>query len=550
MCVKLKPLNTRLYIKKQNGFDVKTDVLQRELNQLGVSAKIKVYSTYDIFNTTDEELKIIIPSVFTDPVIEECLFELPIHKQIIAIEYLPGQFDLRADAAMQCCQLLLEHNNTYVQTSQLIGLDEINDEDINIIKKHLINTVDSREKDLLLLEKPMVQEPASVMTIDGFINFDKSVLESFLKSNRLSIDIEDLICIQNYFIGEKRNPTITEIKVLETYWSDHCRHTNFLTHLNNIKFEGAYKNKIEKLPVVNKSGKLVGLITFGDILKLKSHPNAVKDNYGRLLVSAGVGITDDLLQRVEALYHVGVDIICLDSAHGHTMGVIESLKKIKKSFKSMQVIAGNVGTGAGALALANAGADAIKVGIGPGSICTTRIVAGTGMPQITAIMEVAAALKNKKIGIISDGGIRYTGDLVKAIAAGATTVMMGNIFAGTEESPGETIIYEGRKFKQYRGMGSLGAMAEGSSDRYFQENQQDTKKFVPEGIEGRVAFKGNVKEVIHQFTGGLRAGMGYCGASNISMLQESKFVRITQAGNSESHAHDIFITKEAPNYSR
>ncbi len=310
------------------------------------------------------------------------------------------------------------------------------------------------------------------------------------------------------------------------------------------------KNKIEKLPVVNKSGKLVGLITFGDILKLKSHPNAVKDNYGRLLVSAGVGITDDLLQRVEALYHVGVDIICLDSAHGHTMGVIESLKKIKKSFKSMQVIAGNVGTGAGALALANAGADAIKVGIGPGSICTTRIVAGTGMPQITAIMEVAAALKNKKIGIISDGGIRYTGDLVKAIAAGATTVMMGNIFAGTEESPGETIIYEGRKFKQYRGMGSLGAMAEGSSDRYFQENQQDTKKFVPEGIEGRVAFKGNVKEVIHQFTGGLRAGMGYCGASNISMLQESKFVRITQAGNSESHAHDIFITKEAPNYSR
>jgi len=310
------------------------------------------------------------------------------------------------------------------------------------------------------------------------------------------------------------------------------------------------KNKIEKLPVVNKSGKLVGLITFGDILKLKSNPNAVKDNYGRLLVSAAVGITDDLLQRVEALYHVGVDIICLDSAHGHTVVVIESLKKIKKSFKSMQVIAGNVGTGAGALALANAGADAIKVGIGPGSICTTRIVAGTGMPQITAIMEVAAALKNKKVGIISDGGIRYTGDLVKAIAAGATTVMMGNIFAGTEESPGETIIYEGRKFKQYRGMGSLGAMAEGSSDRYFQENQQDTKKFVPEGIEGRVAFKGNVKEVIHQFTGGLRAGMGYCGASNISMLQESKFVRITQAGNNESHAHDVFITKEAPNYSR
>jgi IMP dehydrogenase len=310
------------------------------------------------------------------------------------------------------------------------------------------------------------------------------------------------------------------------------------------------QNKIEKLPVVNKSGALIGLITFGDILKLKSNPNAVKDEFGRLLVGAGVGITTDILDRVAALHHVGVDAICLDSAHGHTKGVIESLKKIKKSFKTLSVIAGNVGTGAGALALANAGADAIKVGIGPGSICTTRIVAGTGVPQITAVMEVAAALKNKKVGIISDGGIRYTGDMVKALAAGATCVMMGNMFAGTEESPGETIIYEGRKFKQYRGMGSLGAMAQGSSDRYFQDAEADVKKFVPEGIEGRVAFKGSLKEVVHQFTGGLRAGMGYCGASNIKALQQAQFVKITNAGMSESHAHDIFITKEAPNYSR
>ena len=310
------------------------------------------------------------------------------------------------------------------------------------------------------------------------------------------------------------------------------------------------QNKIEKLPVVNKSGALIGLITFGDILKLKSNPNAVKDEFGRLLVGAGVGITSDILDRVAALHHVGVDAICLDSAHGHTKGVIESLKKIKKSFKTLSVIAGNVGTGAGALALANAGADAIKVGIGPGSICTTRIVAGTGVPQITAVMEVAAALKNKKVGIISDGGIRYTGDMVKALAAGATCVMMGNMFAGTEESPGETIIYEGRKFKQYRGMGSLGAMAQGSSDRYFQDAEADVKKFVPEGIEGRVAFKGSLKEVVHQFTGGLRAGMGYCGASNIKALQQAQFVKITNAGMSESHAHDIFITKEAPNYSR
>jgi IMP dehydrogenase len=310
------------------------------------------------------------------------------------------------------------------------------------------------------------------------------------------------------------------------------------------------QNKIEKLPVVNKSGALIGLITFGDILKLKSNPNAVKDEFGRLLVGAGVGITSDILDRVAALHHVGVDAICLDSAHGHTKGVIDSLKKIKKSFKTLSVIAGNVGTGAGALALANAGADAIKVGIGPGSICTTRIVAGTGVPQITAVMEVAAALKNKKVGIISDGGIRYTGDMVKALAAGATCVMMGNMFAGTEESPGETIIYEGRKFKQYRGMGSLGAMAQGSSDRYFQDAEADVKKFVPEGIEGRVAFKGSLKEVVHQFTGGLRAGMGYCGASNIKALQQAQFVKITNAGMSESHAHDIFITKEAPNYSR
>jgi len=310
------------------------------------------------------------------------------------------------------------------------------------------------------------------------------------------------------------------------------------------------KNKIEKLPVVNKSGKLIGLVTFSDILKLKSHPHAVKDSFGRLLVGAGVGITGDIMQRVEALYKVGVDVICLDSAHGHTKGVIGALKNIKKTFKNVQVIAGNVGTGEGAKALADAGADAVKVGIGPGSICTTRIVAGTGVPQITAVMETAAALKNKNVGIISDGGIRYTGDMVKALAAGASCVMMGNVFAGTEESPGETIIYEGRKFKQYRGMGSLGAMAQGSSDRYFQDVEDDIKKFVPEGIEGRVAFKGYTREVVHQFTGGLRAGMGYCGAKNIAELQNATFVKITNAGMRESHAHDIEITKEAPNYSR
>jgi IMP dehydrogenase len=317
------------------------------------------------------------------------------------------------------------------------------------------------------------------------------------------------------------------------------------------KAESILRNyKIEKLPVVSKSGKLIGLITYRDILQLYSHPNAMKDKFGRLLVGAGVGISKDLLDRVEALQNVGADIIALDSAHGHSKGVINALKEVKKNFKNLDVIAGNVGTGAGAKALAEAGADAVKVGIGPGSICTTRIVAGAGVPQLTAVMEVAAALKGKNIPIIADGGIRYTGDMVKALAAGADCVMMGSIFAGTEESPGETIIYEGRKFKEYRGMGSLGAMNQGSSDRYFQDVEDDVKKFVPEGIEGRVAYKGLVKEIVYQFAGGLRAGMGYCGAANIAQLKNATFIRITNAGMKESHAHDVEITREAPNYSR
>lgn len=310
------------------------------------------------------------------------------------------------------------------------------------------------------------------------------------------------------------------------------------------------KTKVEKLPIVNKKGELTGLFTYSDILKLKSHPNAVKDSFGRLVVGAGIGITQDVLDRVDALQNVGVDVVALDSAHGHSKGVLEALKKVKKNFKTISVIAGNVATAAGAKALADAGADAVKVGIGPGSICTTRIVAGAGVPQLTAIIETASVLKQRNIPLIADGGIRYTGDMVKALAAGADCVMMGSIFAGTEESPGETIIFEGRKFKQYRGMGSLGAMATGSSDRYFQDVEDDVKKFVPEGIEGRVAYKGYLKEVVYQFTGGLRAGMGYCGAATISDLQKATFVKITNAGMRESHAHDIEITKEAPNYSR
>ncbi|MGE5521458.1 MAG: IMP dehydrogenase [Candidatus Dadabacteria bacterium] len=310
------------------------------------------------------------------------------------------------------------------------------------------------------------------------------------------------------------------------------------------------KTKVEKLPVVDKNGILKGLITYRDILQVTSNPNAVKDSYGRLLVGAAVGVTQDLLDRVAALKSVAVDVICLDSAHGHSRGIIEALKNIKKNFKGTNVIAGNVATTAGAEALVDAGADAVKVGIGPGSICTTRIVAGAGVPQLTAIMQAKAALKGKNIPLIADGGIRYTGDMVKALAAGADCVMMGSIFAGTEESPGDTIIYEGRKFKEYRGMGSLGAMSVGSSDRYFQDPEADVKKYVPEGIEGRVAYKGMLKEIVYQYIGGLRAGMGYCGAKNLKELQQSTFVKITNAGMRESHAHDVEITREAPNYSR
>lgn len=310
------------------------------------------------------------------------------------------------------------------------------------------------------------------------------------------------------------------------------------------------KFKIEKLPVVNKQGILVGLITYRDIMQLTNHPNAVKDSYGRLLVGAALGITNDLMLRAEALISVGVDIVTLDSAHGHSKGVIEALKALRKNFKKLQIIAGNVATAEGALALANAGANCVKVGIGPGSICTTRIVAGAGVPQLTAIIETSNALKKKNIPVIADGGIRYTGDMVKALAAGANVVMMGSVFAGVEESPGETVIYEGRKFKTYRGMGSLGAMSQGSGDRYFQDVEDDVKKYVPEGIEGRVAFKGNLSEIVYQFVGGLRSGMGYCGAKNIEALQKANFIKITNAGMKESHAHDIDITKEAPNYSR
>lgn len=310
------------------------------------------------------------------------------------------------------------------------------------------------------------------------------------------------------------------------------------------------ENKIEKLPVVDKDGKLVGLITYKDITKAKDKPMACKDSKGRLRVAAGVGVTMDTLERMEALIHAGADAIIIDTAHGHSKGVIDKLKEAKASFSGVDIVVGNVATGAAARMLAEAGADSIKVGIGPGSICTTRVVAGVGVPQLSAVYDVACALKGTGVPLIADGGLRYSGDIVKALAAGGNCVMIGSLVAGTEESPGETIIFNGRKFKTYRGMGSLEAMENGSKDRYFQAGVADVKKLVPEGIAGRVPYKGSVQEVIYQMVGGLRSGMGYCGAATIDELHNAKFTRITAAGVMESHPHDITITSEAPNYSR
>jgi len=309
--------------------------------------------------------------------------------------------------------------------------------------------------------------------------------------------------------------------------------------------------KIEKLPVVQKDNTLIGLITYRDITKMRIKPNSCKDEFGRLRVAAAVGVTPDILERVSALVESNVDAIVIDTAHGHSRGVVEALKKVKAAFPALEVVVGNVATGAAAKYLVDAGADAIKVGVGPGSICTTRIIAGVGVPQLSAVLDAAEATKGSGVPIIADGGIRFTGDIVKALAAGASSVMLGSLLAGSKESPGETIIYEGRKFKTYRGMGSVEAMAQGSKDRYFQDVEDDVKKLVPEGIVGRVPYKGDASEVIYQFIGGLRAGMGYSGAKDIETLQSTaSFVRITSAGINESHPHDVTITREAPNYSR
>ncbi|MEL7147493.1 MAG: IMP dehydrogenase [Bacteroidota bacterium] len=393
----------------------------------------------------------------------------------------------------------------------------------------------------------MILDP---VTLD--INSTAGDAEKIMRENKIGgIPVIDQ---DHKLIGIITNRDLRFEKNFKTPVKDIMTKDNLITAESEISLEEAegilQEHKIEKLPIVDAQGRLTGLITYKDILKNKDRPNACKDEYGRLRVGAAVGVTPDISDRIQSLINAGVDLVSIDTAHGHSKGVIETARRIKNEFPKLDLIVGNVATAEAAKALVEAGADAIKVGVGPGSICTTRVVAGVGMPQLSAVYESAKAIKGSGVPIIADGGIRFSGDIVKAIAAGANTVMVGSLLAGTEEAPGEVILYEGRKFKSYRGMGSVEAMEDGSKDRYFQDAEDDIKKLVPEGIVGRVPYKGLVSEVLYQLVGGLKAGMGYCGSKDIEALQDAKFVKITSAGFVESHPHDIQVTRQAPNYTR
>ncbi len=396
-------------------------------------------------------------------------------------------------------------------------------------------------------ENGMILEPVTLQP-------ENTVQDALDMMAEYSIGGIPVVDTNNKLVGIVTNRDLRFERNFSKLVKDAMTSENLITTTEFTDFEQAadilQQYKIEKLPVVDKDFKLVGLITYKDIIKIAAHPNSCKDERGRLRVAAAVGIAADTMERIDALVNAGVDAIIIDTAHGHSQGVLEMTKSVKKQFPQIDLVVGNIATADAAKDLVKAGADAVKVGIGPGSICTTRVVAGVGVPQLTAIMDVAEALKGSGIPVIADGGIRYTGDVVKAIAGGGDTIMAGSLFAGVDESPGETIIYEGRKFKTYRGMGSVEAMHEGSKDRYFQDAEDDIKKLVPEGIVGRVPYKGLLNEVVVQIIGGLRAGMGYTGSKNIEALHNAKFTKITAAGVAESHPHDITITREAPNYSR
>ena len=396
-------------------------------------------------------------------------------------------------------------------------------------------------------ESGMIQDPIT-LSIEATVGDAMKIMKEFKIGGIPVVDKG------NKLVGIITNRDLRFEKTMRKAVKDAMTCENIITTKVGTSLQKAedilQKHKIEKLPVVDKNNILIGLITYKDILKLKLKPNACKDEFGRLRVAAAVGVTADIEKRIEKLTDASVDAIVIDTAHGHTSRVIEVLTSTKKKFPNLDIVVGNIATGKAAKALVKAGADGVKVGIGPGSICTTRIIAGVGVPQLSAILMVADALKETDVPIIADGGIRFTGDIVKALAAGADTVMLGSLFAGLAESPGETIIYDGRKFKSYRGMGSIEAMQKGSKDRYFQDMEDDITKLVPEGISGRVPFKGQASEVLYQMVGGLKAGMGYCGAKNIEILKKAKFIQITSSGMSESHPHNVSITREAPNYSR
>ena len=393
----------------------------------------------------------------------------------------------------------------------------------------------------------MIQDPVT-LNVNSLVRDAEKIMREY-KIGGIPVVNED-----GKLAGIITNRDLRFHKNMNTPVRDIMTKDDLITAPENITLQQAegilQEHRIEKLPIVNKKGKLIGLITYKDILKKKNKPNACQDKFGRLRVGAAVGVTPDILDRVEALKHAGVDVISIDTAHGHSKGVMDTAKRVKKKYPELDLVIGNIATGEAAKALAKIGADAIKVGVGPGSICTTRVVAGVGLPQLSAVYEAAKAIKGSDTKIIADGGIRFSGDMVKAIAAGADCVMVGSMLAGTEEAPGEVIIYEGRRFKSYRGMGSIEAMETGSKDRYFQDVEDDIKKLVPEGISGRVPVKGSVAEVLYQMVGGLRAGMGYCGSKDIESLKSARFVKITSSGITESHPHDVSITREAPNYSR
>ena len=419
---------------------------------------------------------------------------------------------------------------------------------IGVIHKNM--SIEEQVKQVAIVKRAetgMIVDPVT-------ISKEKVVADALKLMETYKIGGIPVIDAENHLVGILTNRDLRFEKNLTRPISEVMTSQNLITAEAGTTLEKAMdlfkKYKIEKLPVVDKNNKLVGLVTYKDMTKAKDKPLASKDELGRLRVAAAVGITSDSFGRIEALVQAQVDAIVIDTAHGHSKGVLEMLKKAKNKFPEKDIIVGNIATAEAASELVFAGADAVKVGIGPGSICTTRIIAGVGFPQLSAIYNVAKALRNSGVPIIADGGLRYSGDIVKALAAGAQSVMAGSLFAGVEESPGETIIFQGRKFKSYRGMGSVEAMQQGSKDRYFQDYEDDIRKFVPEGIVGRVPFKGTLYEVVYQIVGGLRAGMGYCGAHNIERLHEAKFVRITNAGLAEGHPHDVTITSESPNYSR